>query len=1067
MTRYCADSVMGELTDFQRRSVDHVVEQLYGVGSDRFLVADETGLGKSMVARGVIARAIEHLQDEPSVKRIDVVYVCANADLAQQNLGRLNVTEDETISFSSRLTLLGKHSTRLKKRRSGSKPVNLVSFTPGTSFDLGHSTGTAEERAMLFLALRQCLDLSGYRRTAGLRLLQGNVRRLETFRSTVSNLEESMGDAGIDMLILRQFRASVRRGGARGLLGRFELLVDEMGRKHSVPESLRAEQGQLVRDLRNALATASVETLEPDLVILDEFQRFRHLLDPGHEAGQLADQLFTHPDAKVLLLSATPYKPYTYAEERDDNHAEDFYFTLEFLAKGRDSIDVERVRTALSDYRSTVVNGGDPGGTATTIRSDLLKVMSRQERPRGSVESMMRERIHPADTVTAADLLGYVDLQNAADHVALKGDRGLVTPEYWKSAPYFINFCDGYQLGSRVRTGPLGLEALEALARTQRLRSADVERFQQQDAGNARMRDLVDSTVGKGLWKLLWVPPSLPYLQPSGPYAEVTDVTKMVVFSSWTATPTAVASLLSYEAERLAARGTNYRSYSPEGRHRLSTPLSYSVSRGRPAQMSTFTLFWPMPTLAVAVDPLGMVANSGGVPIGCDEATHLAMTAVRSLLDAAPAQEQNEEAGELPSNSGEEVWQAAFGSTCGWPPGMSDEDLEEAPKWLGGGNTDEHARETEHDGVVRHLGAALTFREMASPPVTDEALETLAEVALHSPANSSYRALSRILTADDDVSDADHFQGSVIVANGLRSLFNRPDVTKIVEQTTTARRPYWQRVLAYCAAGNLQSVLDEYLHHLRTDQFKAPLTTETFLKLARRAAEAASLRTTTYQAIDVDDLEGHLRFVPRFAVRYGGRKQNAEDARQPEVRASFNSPFWPFVLASTSVGQEGIDFHWWCHSVFHWNTPANPVDFEQREGRVDRYRGHAVRRNIAARHDRSILAKPGRDPWATAFAMATEYQHELGDFSPSWVYPGPAKIERHVAPFALSSDEERFRKVKQDVALYRLAFGQPRQEDMIELLRRRGLDADPDRLGRLRISLAPGLPTTSTPRDRT
>jgi hypothetical protein len=30
----------------------------------------------------------------------------------------------------------------------------------------------------------------------------------------------------------------------------------------------------------------------------------------------------------------------------------------------------------------------------------------------------------------------------------------------------------------------------------------------------------------------------------------------------------------------------------------------------------------------------------------------------------------------------------------------------------------------------------------------------------------------------------------------------------------------------------------------------------------------------------------------------------------------------------------------------HWNLPSNPVDMEQREGRVHRYKGHAVRRNI-------------------------------------------------------------------------------------------------------------------------
>ena len=45
--------------------------------------------------------------------------------------------------------------------------------------------------------------------------------------------------------------------------------------------------------------------------------------------------------------------------------------------------------------------------------------------------------------------------------------------------------------------------------------------------------------------------------------------------------------------------------------------------------------------------------------------------------------------------------------------------------------------------------------------------------------------------------------------------------------------------------------------------------------------------------------------------------------------------------------------------------------------------------------------------------------------------------------------------MKRDVALYRLTFGQPRQEDMLDVLRRRGIDADPDALKAFRIDLAP------------
>lgn len=119
----------------------------------------------------------------------------------------------------------------------------------------------------------------------------------------------------------------------------------------------------------------------------------------------------------------------------------------------------------------------------------------------------------------------------------------------------------------------------------------------------------------------------------------------------------------------------------------------------------------------------------------------------------------------------------------------------------------------------------------------------------------------------------------------------------------------------------------------------------------------------------------------------------------------------------------------------HWNTPANPVNFEQREGRVDRYAGHAIRRNIVAKHREAILRSDDYDPWKAAFRLGLDEQERFGEFAPWWVYPGPAKIERIVMPYPLSIDNERLASLKRDVQLYRLTFGQPRQEDMLELLK--------------------------------
>jgi len=81
------------LKDFQQRTVRYVFDRFYGPdAASRFLVADEVGLGKTLVARGIIARTIEHLQTENPDKRIDVLYVCSNAAIARQNINRLKVS---------------------------------------------------------------------------------------------------------------------------------------------------------------------------------------------------------------------------------------------------------------------------------------------------------------------------------------------------------------------------------------------------------------------------------------------------------------------------------------------------------------------------------------------------------------------------------------------------------------------------------------------------------------------------------------------------------------------------------------------------------------------------------------------------------------------------------------------------------------------------------------------------------------------------------------------------------------------------------------------------------------
>ena len=62
------------------------------------------GLGKTLVARGVIAKAIEHLWDKTN--RIDILYICSNQAIAAQNLNRLNVLGRQALALPTRMTLV-------------------------------------------------------------------------------------------------------------------------------------------------------------------------------------------------------------------------------------------------------------------------------------------------------------------------------------------------------------------------------------------------------------------------------------------------------------------------------------------------------------------------------------------------------------------------------------------------------------------------------------------------------------------------------------------------------------------------------------------------------------------------------------------------------------------------------------------------------------------------------------------------------------------------------------------------------------------------------------------------
>jgi hypothetical protein len=60
------------------------------------------------------------------------------------------------------------------------------------------------------------------------------------------------------------------------------------------------------------------------------------------------------------------------------------------------------------------------------------------------------------------------------------------------------------------------------------------------------------------------------------------------------------------------------------------------------------------------------------------------------------------------------------------------------------------------------------------------------------------------------------------------------------------------------------------------------------------------------------------------------------DTKNNRVMASFNTPFYPDVLISTSVLQEGVNLQYFCDQIIHYGVAWTPGDNEQRVGRIDR-----------------------------------------------------------------------------------------------------------------------------------
>ena len=415
---------------------------------------------------------------------------------------------------------------------------------------------------------------------------------------------------------------SIKRKSLRRQYDRF---IEQMPPRKQVPAELRSECLAWIGELRRILAETCLHWLEPDLIILDEFQRFKHLMAGGDEdateAAALAEHLFNFQDestaARVLLLSATPYKMFTTSQEEEhDDHYEDFRLTLNFLISDPNRRDeFERV---LVRYRDELLHVADRGTdrlieVKQQLEHLLRNVMVRTERLAidADRDGMLVQKDMAGVELQQSDVRQYLALQNLASLLE-HGDM----LEYWKSAPYLMNFMEHYDVKRKLEEA-IEVQTNSSLAKAFRGSRRWLAQPRNDRAVQPRRTLATRDCVRLPRIRLAGMLGSCSGSRPQCPTIKAMELTqsqtlqsftKRLVFSSWKVVPKAIASVLSYEAERqMMLQYHSAPTSDSDSREKIARLLQFRIREGKPSAMTALGILYPCRTLADRIDPRDML----------------------------------------------------------------------------------------------------------------------------------------------------------------------------------------------------------------------------------------------------------------------------------------------------------------------------------------------------------------------------------------------------------------------------------------------------------------------------
>lgn len=988
-----------EYTDYQKRAIRRIVDSYMGeCTSGRFLLADEVGLGKTIIARGVIRCLMCKLleqeiagKSETEIRDVveehyyyfNVIYICSNTNIAKQNEEKLGLDKNNDKEWMNRASCLSRKVLPIKFKTGSNSSGYEVEFREvlqdycnvygkdHTYESLGRVNALETRLRILPMTQRTSIDIKGRGKEEEREYLYGLIRKFISAEASQGN-EDFEKMRGLYMTKCKcdeEFNKACN------------IIRDSRNGAECEIENF-CKTWQIVR---KGFAEITMDWLDCELVIMDEFQNFKEIIGQASEdeesiIGKVLEQGTDEEKRNpyVLMLSATPFRMYMSKNADQDEMDTDttnpenasIDEVCSFLEKCDGTKGISAISSSLKDYKTALEKYSRSDRES---KENVLEKKNAFERQMGSVFTRM-ERINVLrelreDSTDAGDadkqeigcggikaLLDYTNelveynTGNGKYHIG----TGTATA-YAERIPYVLSFMNR---GNKQAGGDDGYKI-------KRNFDEDV------DAGKIRYKnnskcyiledDFNDMSKTLGEWH--------------GVYEKVLEY---------------ILDIESLDIDSMLKSGKH------NGMTREDVLLNHpGASR----------LLW-VPSVVGWKELKGAFAehkNFGKTIMFSDRvvvprvmAGLISREVKRRLIWWILKQEQDKS--------------------------ITEKELQ---------NFQKSAKDKLEQILEQILGLVAGFKENPERGNNDD--EGIIKI----------KSVGRIFTTSESGLFAVWSEmGLPVKRNEYGSALRDNNGTLQIDENSLR-----QSILDYCEEGKLQYVLQELKYIGNT----------AFLSDWHNVHKAPKINITLYEHTK----EGRLQISRTgddkngetyYARCIGNSNDDDKVSSISNLQAAFNSPFAPFVFATTSIGQEGLDFHNYADRIVHLSIPANPTDFEQREGRINRYNCLAVRKAVMEwygnKEETRICTDDIPKLLDKAFEAAKASLCEEGNqklncgIIPHWLVARKkddnklevAGIKRLVPYFYNSSMMEKYHYMLKLLQLYRSVIGQADADELLERL---------------------------------